>query len=137
MDDRTLHGTKEITVVVDDFDRACDFLVASGMRVMSYQETKREKWNYNDVEITIDTWPWIPPFLEIEGPKEDSVKKTAVDLGLDWNMAMHGSVEPVYQMHYNVTEEEIDHWENITFIPVPKWLKKRKKLSKQERQDYK
>ncbi len=127
VEDRTLHGTKEITVVVDDFNRACDFLIASGMRVMSYQETKRETWNYNDVEITIDTWPWVPSFLEIEGPTEDLVKKVAFDLGFDWNKAMHGSVEPIYQMHYDVTEEEIDQWESITFIPVPEWLEKKRK----------
>lgn len=127
VDDRTLHGTKEITVVVDDFGRACDFLVASGMKIMSYQETKREAWNYDDVEITIDTWPWIPPFLEIEGSTESSVRKTAADLGFDWNIAMHGSVEPVYQMHYDVTEEEIDNWESITFAPVPKWLEIKRK----------
>ncbi|MEK7113697.1 MAG: hypothetical protein AAB873_02615, partial [Patescibacteria group bacterium] len=68
-----------------------------------------------------------PSFLEIEGPTEDLVKKVAFDLGFDWNKAMHGSVEPIYQMHYDVTEEEIDQWESITFIPVPEWLEKKRK----------
>jgi adenylate cyclase, class 2 len=30
LNDRTLHGTKEVNVVVDDFDRTCQFLEAIG-----------------------------------------------------------------------------------------------------------
>ncbi|MFZ2500703.1 MAG: hypothetical protein WAW90_01815, partial [Minisyncoccia bacterium] len=117
-----------VNVVVDNFDTTCQFLEAIGMMAKSYQETKREKWNYKDVEVTIDTWPWVPTFVELEGPTEELVKSVASDLGFDWNKAMHGSVEPIYQMHYDFTDEEIDHWESITFIPLPDWLlaKKRK-----------
>lgn len=128
LNDRTLHGTKEISVVIDDFEKTCDFLIAIGLQMKSYQETKREKWLYGDVEITIDTWPWIPTFVEIEGPSEESVVQTAKDLGFDWQQAMHGSVETVYQMWYAVTEKEIDHWESITFVPTPDWLLARKKI---------
>ena len=122
LNDRTLHGTKEITFAVDDFDKTCDLLDAIGLHAKAYQETKREKWLYGDVEVTIDTWPWIPTFVEIEGQNETSVRKTADDLGLDWRKAMHGSVENMYQMHYDFTEEEIDGWESITFITPPDWL---------------
>jgi len=34
--------------------------------IASYQETRREKWMLDDAEVTIDTWPWIPTFIEIE-----------------------------------------------------------------------
>lgn len=122
LNDRTLHGTKEITVVVDDFDKTCSFLEAIGMVAKSYQETKREKWNYKGVEVTIDTWPWVPMFVELEGPTEEVVREVAAGLGFDWINAMHGSVEPIYQMHYDFTEEEIDGWESITFIDPPDWL---------------
>lgn len=97
------------------------------MELKSYQETKRETWEYNGVEVTIDAWPWVPTFAELEGSTEESVKKAATDLGLDWKIAMHGSVEPIYQMHYNVTEEEIDSWKQITFTPIPKWLEAKRK----------
>ncbi len=126
LDSRTLHGTKEVTVTVDSFDQACGFLTALGLRAKSYQETKREAWRYRDVAVTIDTWPWIPTFAELEGPSEAALRQAAADLGLDWPAAMHGSVEPVYQMHYRVTETEIDGWESVTFTPVPDWLLDRK-----------
>lgn len=127
LNDRTLHGTQEIEVVVDDFDKTCDFLKTIGFKSKAYQETKREKWKLNNVEITIDTWPWVPAFVELEAPTEELLKKTAKALNFDWSKAMHGSVETIYQMHYDFTEAEIDSWESITFIPEPDWLLTKKK----------
>ena len=125
--DRTLHGTKEVDVVVSDFDKTLQLLEAIGMVAKSYQETKREKWNYKGVEVTIDTWPWVPTFVELEGPTEELVKEVSNDLGFNWSDAMHGSVETIYQKHYDFTEEEIDGWESITFIDPPDWLLAKKK----------
>lgn len=125
--ERTLHGTKEVNLIVDDFSNAIEFLEAIGLKGKAVQETKRESWSLNECEVTIDTWPWIPTFLEIEGPTEEAVRRTATELELDWNLAMHGSVETVYQQHYQVTEEEVDSWSSITFIPVPDWLEKVRK----------
>ena len=129
LNDRTLHGTKEITVTVDDFDAACSFLEAVGFKQKSYQETKREKWTLYGSEITIDTWPWIPTFVEIESPDEKTLKDIADKLGFDWKDALHGSVETAYQRDYDVTEDEIDGWKMITFVPVPEWLERKRKIS--------
>lgn len=126
LNDRTVHGTKEVTVIVNDFATTCLFLESVGFVSKSYQETKREKWMLGDAEITIDTWPWIPTFVEIEAPDEDSLKGIAVKLGFDWNNALHGSVETAYQAVYDVTEDEIDDWKEILFIPVPEWLEERR-----------
>lgn len=125
--DRTIEGTKEISVDVSDFEKVCDFLIAIGMNSKAYQETKRERWELDGVEVTIDTWPWIPTFVELEGHSEEKLKEVAVKLELVWSKALHGSVETAYQDCYNVSEEEIDGWELITFIPVPDWLEIRRK----------
>lgn len=122
LNDRTLHGTKEITVVVDDFEATCSFLESVGMKSKSFQETKRESWKLGDTEVELDTWPWIPSFVEIEAKSEKELKIVAEKLGLDYSDALHGSVEPVYQTLYDVTEEEINNWEEIRFISVPEWL---------------
>mgnify|MGYP001612137757 FL=1 len=68
--DRSLHGTKEITVVVDDFEQTCNLFLTLGFVQDSFQETKREKWELDGCEITIDSWPWIPTFVELEAPDE-------------------------------------------------------------------
>lgn len=124
--DRSLHGTQEVNLVVDNFDRAGELLDAIGMTGRALQETKREQWMLDGCEVTLDTWPWVPPFLEVEGPSEEAVRSVSSKLGMDWSKAMHGSVETVYQQHYDVTEEEIDAWPSITFVPVPEWLEKKR-----------
>jgi len=125
--DRSLHGTKEITIDVSDFQTACDFLLACGFDSKAFQETKREKWTLGESEITIDTWPWIPTFVEIESETEEEIRKVSNLLGFDWSKALHGSVETAYQDLFDVSEAEIDGWEEITFVPVPDWLEIKRK----------
>jgi adenylate cyclase class 2 len=125
--ERTLQGTKEISIIVNDFEKTCKFLEAIGMVEKSYQETKRERWKYKGVEITIDTWPWIPTFVELEGSNEEIVKEVAKDLELDWEKAMYGSVEVIYKIYYDVSEEEINSYPIIKFTDPPDWLLKRKR----------
>ena len=122
LNDRTVHGTKEVSVVIGDFEATCHLLEAIGMESNSFQETKRESWKLGSVEIELDTWPWIPSFVEIEAPTEKELISTAASLGLDYADALHGSVETAYQAIYDVSEAEIDNWEEIRFSDVPDWL---------------
>ncbi|HBH16761.1 MAG TPA: adenylyl cyclase, partial [Candidatus Veblenbacteria bacterium] len=46
LNDRSLHGTKEVSVEVSDFNNTCQILEAVGLEAKSYQETKRETWHY-------------------------------------------------------------------------------------------
>jgi adenylate cyclase class 2 len=123
---RTIYGTKEITVEVGDFEKMCYLFLLLGFQEKTYQETKREKWIYKKTEITIDTWPWIPSFLEIEGSNKKIVKSISQKLNMDWKNVLHGSVETAYQKYFNVTEEEIDSWEKITFRRTPQWLESKR-----------
>lgn len=125
--DRTITGTVDISITVDDFTRACQLLEAMGLKSRCYQETKRETWRLGMAEVTIDTWPWIPPFVEIEAPDEATVWQVAERLGLPRGHALHGSVENVYQKYFNVTEEDVDNWSTITFVPVPDWLERKRR----------
>ena len=125
--DRTIEGTKEISLTVEDFDTISNLLAAIGMHAKSYQETRRERWELAGVEVTIDTWPWIPTFVELEGKSEQDLKHVATLLEFDWTKALHGSVETAYQALYDVSEEEIDTWQEVKFIPVPDWLEKHRK----------
>jgi len=130
LNDRTLLGTKEVSLTVDSFEAADAFLRSIGLTADSYQETKRESWALGDVQIELDEWPWIDPFIEIEGPDEAAVREAAERLGFDFKHAVHGSVEVAYQEEYDVTEDEIDGWPEITFSKTPEAIvRKRKRVA--------
>lgn len=130
LNDRTLLGTKEVSLTVDSFEAADAFLRSIGLEANSYQETKRESWRLGAVQIELDEWPWIDPFIEIEGPHEAAVREVAEHLNFDFADAVHGSVEVAYQAEYDVSEDEIDGWPEITFVEPPANLaSKRRKVA--------
>lgn len=121
---RGLTGTKETEVTVNDYRAACDFLTAISLVAKAYQETKREKWTLGECEITIDTWPWIPTTLEIEGKSEDQLKTAASSLGLEWTRALHGDIAIAYTHYFKVEEQEIYHHDNFSFDAPCPWKRK-------------
>ncbi len=127
-DDHSILGTKEINLEVSDYDDAVLMLSSCGLRTKAHQETKREIWTYDGVEICIDTWPWIPTFIEIEGPSEESVWETAAKLGFKKSQAKFGSVDTTYQHYYGIDPDILNsHTPEIAFgMEPPEWAKKKK-----------
>lgn len=124
-DDNSILGTKEVNVVVDNYDDTILFLKGCGLEVKARQETKREIWSFGEVEICIDTWPWIPTFIEIEGPSEDAVWATAEKLGFDKAKAKFGSVDTTYRHYYGIDTDTVNlHTPEILFdMDPPDWAK--------------
>lgn len=127
LDDDSILGTKEVNLIVNDYDDAVLFMKSCGLKVKAEQETYRETWEMGDVEICIDTWPWIPTFMEIEGPSEKSVWDTAKKLGLDKTKAKFGSVDTTYQHYYGIDTDTVNlHTPKITFeMEPPEWVKQK------------
>ena len=124
LDDNSIIGTKEINLTTNDYGDAVAFLVNLGLKVGAKQETRREIWRLDDVELCIDTWPWLPTFLEVEGPNEESVWKTAKALGLNKSHAKFGSVDTTYELYYGVDRDIINlHTPELTFdMEKPDWI---------------
>jgi adenylate cyclase class 2 len=115
---------KEIELVIDDFEEGCKFLEAIGARRKSYQETKREHWHYNGCEITIDTWPGLQPFVEIESDHEKIVKKVSEKLGFNWQDAYFGATDEIYERELGIPRDIINNQTpEITFKNPPKKYK--------------
>lgn len=125
-DDYSILGTKEVNVEVSDYDDAILFLKGCGLKIKARQETKREIWKLGEVEICIDTWPWIPTFIEIEGPTEDSVWQIANKLGFQKEQAKFGSVDTTYQHYYGIETDTVNlHTPEILFnMEPPEWAKR-------------
>jgi adenylate cyclase class 2 len=121
--DAGVTGTQEINLNVDSFEQANALLEAIGMAPKSYQETKRESWVFCGVQIEIDTWPWVPTFVELEGTSINSLRAVASKLSLNWDTHQAGDVSLTYQHYYNIERDEIILNPRTTFEPVPDWLK--------------
>ncbi|MFH1253524.1 MAG: CYTH domain-containing protein [Candidatus Uhrbacteria bacterium] len=105
VDGDKIENQKELCLKVDSFTEAVEFLKTVGCQEKAYQETKREKWEIDDVEITIDEWPFLEPFVEVEGKSETEVKAVADKLGFDWSQAMFGATNTLYAKKYGIDEK--------------------------------
>lgn len=76
-----IDGTHEIEVGVEDFAATNALLGVLGFTPKSYQETKRTSFILDGAQAEIDTWPRIPPYLEIEAGSKDEVVRVAALLG--------------------------------------------------------
>lgn len=127
-DDKSIMGTKEVNVVIDNYESGILFLKACGLKPKAEQESYRETWMIDEVEICIDTWPWIPTFAEIEGPSEKAVWEVAEKLGFSRDKAKFGSVDTTYQYYYGIETDLVNlHTPKILFeMEPPEWVQKGK-----------
>ena len=91
---------KELETTVGSFSAACQIMEAIGLEACSSQESKRETWQSKGVEVVLDVWPWLNPYIEIEGETEAAIKNCARVLGLDWKDAKFGNVDVAYRHQY-------------------------------------
>lgn len=124
----TLTGMREVEFTVSSYDDAKHFMEAIGLVVKAEQESRRETWEYKGCEIMLDTWPWIPPYAEVEGPTEAEVKAVCEELDLDWSVAMFDSTDAIYQKYFDVTRTEISTIP-LKFGDLPEDLAAKKRTS--------
>jgi adenylate cyclase class 2 len=115
-----LSDQQEIDVEVNDYDKTIKILESLGIKLDRYQETLRETWSYEGAEITIDTWPGLEPYSEIEASSEEKVKEIATKLQFDWDKKIITSCIEIYMKKYNLSvEETLKRSSYITFENNP------------------
>lgn len=92
-------GMKEIECVVSDFETTKQLLLSIGLIEKFRQERKRIRWIKGTIEFDIDTWPLIPPYLEIEGSSWKDVKEASEALGFNYEDHFRGSMGQVFQKY--------------------------------------
>lgn len=128
-DSDSVDGAKEYEVQADSFDTAINIFSEAGLVYDSFQESRRENWMLNGVDIMLDEWPWLNPFIEIEAPSVNEIKSLAIKLELPWDSALFGGVSGVYCFQYphigDKGRYEINqNWTEIKFDgPMPDLLK--------------
>lgn len=121
VDEDSLTGVKEVEVDVSHFEDTILLFEQLGMKYKSFQESYRETWRLGDVEIMLDEWPWLKPYIEVEGPSEAQVKEVAAKLGFDWQTAVFGRTTSAYQIQYpNGDADQLVNIPEVKFdTPVP------------------
>lgn len=106
--DKTINGTKELEIKVSDIEITHLILEKLGYKRRSIQENKRIRYILNNVEIDIDTWPNLNPYVEFEGDSEEKIKEVFLILGLDYKYAITDNAQDIY-MSLGYTQEDLNN----------------------------
>lgn len=122
----SVDGAQEHEIIISDFDEAVALLAAAGLPHGSFQESKRETWTLDGAEVVIDEWPWLRPYIEVEGESVEHVKEVLAKLGFNWDDAVFGDVMAAYRQEYpHLTEQDtVGNIPEVRFgDPLPDLLK--------------
>lgn len=98
---KTISGTKELEIIVNDFDKTNLLLEQLGYKHKNYQENKRIIYFLDNVEISLDSWPLIPPYMELEGKKVEDINNLIKKLNLK-NEITTLDVESIFKTKYSI-----------------------------------
>jgi len=119
-----IENQKEFCLKIDNFNEAVELLEHIGCRKKAYQESRREIWQIGETVITIDEWPFLDPFVEIEGKSENDVKEISKKLGFDYKEAIFQSADYLYSKKYGIPTKVInDETPRIVFGEKNPFLK--------------
>ena len=119
----------EVTIK-EDFKTGKKFLEALNLNLKAYQETYREKWTLpikGVHEITFDTWPGLPTYMEIDCDNKKTLDKVIKLFNPKKEQISYGSAGVKYESYYGIPENVFnDKTPLIEFKSIDKYLKPKK-----------
>ena len=113
-------SVSELETVVEDFDIMVNIFRKLWLREKSYHETYREVWTINnEIEIMIDLWPGLKPYIEIEWKNEELVKKYTKLLWFDYKKWIFWTSFQIYEKELWLDYEYLNSLKEITFENPP------------------
>lgn len=101
-DKKAIDGTEELEVLIGDFDIMNKILKELGYVYRNYQENYRKIYMIDEVEVSIDSWPMIPTYAEIEGKSNEAVISVLNKLGYSLDEATTLDVTSIYNEVYGI-----------------------------------
>lgn len=95
----SISGTKESEIVVSSFDTTDEMLNQMGYYARTKQENRRIQYVLDGVEVDIDMWPLIPPYMEFEGDSEEAIYDVCDKLGIDRGRLISDGVSAIYSKY--------------------------------------
>jgi len=95
-DERGASSRTEIEFIVEDFEKARQFLEALGYQQLLTYDKYREIHQLGDCHIMLDELPY-GNFVEIEGENAESIQAVAAQLKLNWDTAIPRSYSALFE----------------------------------------
>lgn len=119
----------EVTIK-EDFKTGQKFLEALNLTTKAYQETYREKWSLpikGVHEITFDTWPGLPTYMEIDCDNKKTLERVIKIFNPPKDKIVYGPTSRKYEFYYGIPE---NYFNNkvllVTFKTIKKHIKPKK-----------
>jgi adenylate cyclase class 2 len=109
--ENAIDGFRELEFEVSDFDATNELLEAVGFKATAYQENRRSLYVLDDIEISVDEWPHIPAYLEIEAKEKATVETWLKKLGLTNADTTSETTAEVYKRY----GKNINTYDRLTF----------------------
>ena len=87
---------REIEFIVEDFERAREFLEALGYRIVAFYEKFRATYKLNDTHVMLDELPY-GQFIEIEGENQAAIYAVSDLLGLNQDVMVKASYLALFE----------------------------------------
>lgn len=96
INDQGVLNRTEIEFVVENFEKAKQFLEALGYRKLIYYEKYRTTYEFDQCHIMLDEMPY-GNFVEIEGDSVESIRGIADHLNLNWDVTVPTSYSVLFE----------------------------------------
>jgi len=95
-----IDAVDETEMQISDFNIGIELMKQLGYFFRNYQEKRRIMYmSENGLEIDIDFWPMIPPYLEIEGKTEEDIYNMVNILGFKKNDVKIANTDDIYKIY--------------------------------------
>ena len=95
-------GAKELEIEVSDFEETNKILNQLGYTYRNRQENYRHTFTLDGAEISIDTWPKIKPYAEIEAESREDIDNILNKLNISKAQVTELDVCSIYKNFYNI-----------------------------------
>lgn len=93
---------REINMFVTEPDKMAELFIAIDLEHYAHQEKDRVSFELNGVKFDIDTYPDMPPYLEIEADSEQTIQKNIQLLELEKYRASSEGERVLIQNEYKL-----------------------------------
>lgn len=107
---QAVDGAYEIEFEVDDYEKTVLFFEKIGFKPFRFQQKKRHSFILDDIIFDIDTWPNVPPYLEIEAESVQDLQKATQVIGYDWREAIFNNAKWILEHKYNIPLRDLRYF---------------------------